>query len=459
MPDDQSRTNSAIVQRYREKTPGSEKLFAEARALFPSGVTHDGRYLNPYGIYVERAQGPYKWDVDGNRYIDYYGGHGALLLGHNHPKVVESVNRAFAQGTHFGSNHPLEIRWAQAIQRLMPSAERVRFTSSGTEATLMGLRLARTFTGKRKIVRFKTHFHGWHDHMTGGYSNHFDGTAPAGVLDGIADAVVLVAPNDEAAIRSVLETDTDIAAVIIEPTGSSTGLVPTGAPFLAMLRELTAKHGVILVFDEVVTGFRVAPGGAQQAFGIRPDLTSLAKIVAGGLPGGAIVGRRDLFEALDYDRTREQGREKIQHPGTYNANPVSAAAGIAALEVIATTDACARANALGDRMRATLNDAIVAEGVPWAAYGTFSSVHTFLNPKGRKIDPHAFDATKLHYEELKGRSQNLVHKIRLAMLVNGVDLNGWPGGNISCTHSEQDIDDTGAAFREAIRLLKREGEV
>lgn len=458
MPDDQSRTNSEIVQRYREKTPKSEALFAQARAIFPSGVTHDGRHLDPYGIYVDRAEGAYKWDVDGNKYIDFFGGHGALLLGHNHPKVMAAVEPALARGTHFGANHALEVQWAQAIQALLPSAERVRFTSSGTEATLMGLRLARTFTGRHKLIRFKTHFHGWHDHMTSGYANHFDGTPAVGVLEGISDAVVLVAPNDREGVKAALAAG-DIAAVILEPTGSSTGMVPTAPGFLEFLREETTKNGAILIFDEVVTGFRVAPGGAQQHYGITPDLTSLAKILAGGLPGGAIVGRKDLFDALDYAATAASGKEKIQHPGTYNANPVSAAAGIAALDHIRTSDACAVANAMGDLAREKINEVFAQEGVKWACYGTFSSFHTFLNPQNRDIDPHRFDALEIGYEELKAKPKGLSHRIRVAMLVNGVDLNGWPGGNISCMHTADDIVATAEAWRETIRMLKKEGEI
>ncbi|BBK44622.1 aspartate aminotransferase family protein [Allostella vacuolata] len=458
MPDDQSRTNSEIVSRYREKTPKSEALFAQAKAIFPSGVTHDGRHLDPYGIYVDRAEGAYKWDVDGNKYIDFFGGHGALLLGHNHPVVMAAVGPALAKGTHFGANHALEVQWAQAIQALLPTAERVRFTSSGTEATLIGLRLARTYTGRTKLLRFKTHFHGWHDHMASGYANHFDGTPAVGVLEGISDAVVLVAPNDREGVSAALAGG-DIAAVILEPTGSSTGMVPTAPGFLEFLREETLKHGTILIFDEVVTGFRVAPGGAQQHYGIKPDLTSLAKILAGGLPGGAIVGRKDLFDSLDYAATAASGKEKIQHPGTYNANPVSAAAGIAALDHIRTSDACAVANAMGDLVRQKINQVFAEEGVKWACYGTFSSFHTFLNPQGRDIDPLAFDPLAIGYEELKGKPKGLSHRIRVAMLVNGVDLNGWPGGNISCMHTAEDMDATAEAYRETIRMLRKEGEI
>lgn len=274
-------SNSAIIAAYRQRTPRSAALAEEALALLPSGVTHDSRYQKPYGIYVERAAGPRKWDVDGNEYVDYFGGHGALLLGHNHPSVFTAMQEALARGTHFGANHEIEVRWATLVRRLVPSAERVRFTASGTEATLMALRLARAFTGRPKIVRFLTHFHGWHDHMTAGHQSHFDGSPTAGVVAGIANDMILLPPGDVAAMRSVVESRDDIAAAIIEPTGSSFGAVPLKPDFLAALREATAKCGAMLIFDEVVTGFRVSKRGAQGAFGITPDLTALAKILAG----------------------------------------------------------------------------------------------------------------------------------------------------------------------------------
>ena len=207
----------------------------------------------------------------------------------------------------------------------------------------MALRLARAATGRETIMRFRGHFHGWHDHMTFGYSNHFDGTPTPGVIDGIAQKTVLVDPGDIAGVKTALETNTDIAAVIIEPTGSSFGQVPIRPEFLHELRRLTSAHGVLLIFDEVVTGFRVSRGGAQVAFGITPDLSSFAKIVAGGLPGAAVAGRRDLLDQLDFAAAQSAGKEKIAHPGTFNANPVSAAAGTAALGVIASSDIeCAR---------------------------------------------------------------------------------------------------------------------
>lgn len=454
-----SGSNSGILAAYRGRTPRSAALAETAQALMPSGIAHDSRHVDPYGIYIDRAFGPHKWDVDGNRYVDYFGGHGALILGHCHPDVTASVTAALARGTQFGASHGAEIAWAQAIQRLVPSAERVRFTSSGTEATLMALRLARAFTGKDRLVRFMGHFHGWHDHMTSGYSNHYDGSPTPGVLEGVARANLLLPPGDIAAVRAAFAAHDDIAAVILEPTGSSFGQVPLNAAFAQELRALCDAHGVLLVFDEVVTGFRATAGGAQAAFGVRPDLSSFAKIVAGGMPGAAVAGRRDILDLLDFAATEAKGREKIGHPGTFNANPVSAAAGITALGILAETDAADRASATAERLRCGLNEMLAREGVNWAVYGTFSGFHTFLNPEGRKIDPTSFNAAECAMAELKSQPKRLSARLRLALLVHGVDTNGRIGGFTSATHTDADIEETIAGFQGAIRMLREEGEL
>ncbi|HEY6431576.1 MAG TPA: aminotransferase class III-fold pyridoxal phosphate-dependent enzyme [Acetobacteraceae bacterium] len=451
-------TNSRIVAAYRSRTPGSAALAREALALLPSGIAHDARHLEPYGIYVERAAGPRKWDVDGNEYVDYFGGHGALLLGHNHPAVVRAVEAALAQGTHFGANHPGEVRWATAIQRLVPSAERIRFTSSGTEATLMAVRLARAFTGRETLIRFKGHFHGWHDHMTSGYSNHFDGSPTAGVVQGVAARVKLLEPGDEAAVEAAL-AEGDVAAVILEPTGSTFGQVPLRPEFLHTLRRLTERAGTLLILDEVVTGFRVSPGGAQVAFGVRPDLSSFAKIVAGGLPGAAVAGRADVMDRLDFAASARTGQEKVQHPGTFNANPVSAAAGTAALTVIAESDVNARADATARDLRAALNDVLADEGIPWSVYGTSSGFHLFMNSRGRKITPGQFDAFGVPREELKEQPKRVAERLRLALLNGGIDVNGRIGGMVSATHGPAEINDTARALRAAIGMLRAEGEI
>lgn len=456
---DANLSNSKIEAAYRDRTSASAKLAVEARELLPSGIAHDSRHLSPYSVYIERARGSRKWDVDGNEYVDYFGGHGALLLGHCHPTVLAATHAALEESTQFGANHPREIRWAEWVCKLIPCAERVRFTASGTEATLMAVRLARAFTGKPKLARFMTHYHGWHDHMTPGYASHFDGTPTTGVVSGVADNVVLLPPGDVQAMRDAFAAHSDIAAVILEPTGSAFGTAPLAPSFLTALREETKKHGILLIFDEVVTGFRVSPGGAQAHFGVIPDLTSLAKILAGGFPGGAVCGRREILDELDFEVTAKKKREKIKHQGTFNANPFSAAAGIAALEIIGTTDACARASATGETLRGTLNEVLASEGVPWSVYGSFSSLKFFLNPKGRPIQPGRFDPLSIDYKEILEQPEGVARKFRLAMLVNGVDLNGKLGGVISAVHSQEDIDDTADAVRESIRMLKAEGEL
>ena len=187
---------NSIEARYRSQTPGSARLAATALGCFPSGVTHDSRYLQPYTVYVERAAGAHKWDIDGNRYIDYFGGHGALLLGHAHPEVTGATEAALRAGTHFAANHAHEVRWAQHVIDMVPCAERVRFTSSGTEAVAMALRLARAFTERPRILRFRHHFHGWGDDMTTGYASHFDGSPPVGIPYGVAQNSVAVERTD-----------------------------------------------------------------------------------------------------------------------------------------------------------------------------------------------------------------------------------------------------------------------
>jgi glutamate-1-semialdehyde 2,1-aminomutase len=453
-------TNSKIVAAYREHTPTSAVRAKQAHEVFPSGLVHDSRKLDPYAFYVDHAQGSHKWDIDGNDYVDYFGGHGALILGHNHPVVQKAAHAQLDKGTHFGACHELEVRWGELVKQLVPCAERVRFTSSGTEANLLGLRLARAFTNKPKIVRFKGHFHGWHDHAAFGVSNHFDGTPSPGVLDGIAANVLLAPPDDIAATRAIFEAHDDIGAVILEPTGASFGQVPMTRDFIVELRRITEERGIVLFFDEVVTGFRVAPGGAQEFYGVTPDLCSLAKILAGGLPGGAIVGREDILELLDFEVAEAKGFEKIQHQGTYNANPMSAAAGIAALELIAAGGVCETASKQAEKLRRMVNEGFESEGVPWACYGEHSGFYIYTNPKNVPFKPTEFDALAQDADTMKGsRTDTLVTKLRLGIIVNGVDMNSKPGGVVSAVHSDEDLEKTAAAVQGAVRMLKDEGDL
>lgn len=452
--------NETVLDAYQAMTPGSARLSTKAREVFPSGLTHDSRHFDPYPIYVTRAEGPVKWDVDGNKYVDYFGGHGALILGHNNPAVKDAVHAAYDRGTHFGACHETEIEWAELIVSMIPSAERVRFTSSGTEATLMALRLARAYTGRQKLVHFRGHFHGWHDHVSNGYANHFDGSPTTGVLQGIADSVIMADPNDVAGIDRIFSDNKDIAAVILEPTGASFGKMPIELSFLQHLRDLTKQAGTILIFDEVVTGFRVSPGGYQKAVGITPDMTTLAKILSGGLPGGAVVGRKDIFDLLDFAVTKATGKEKIGHQGTFNANPVSAAAGVATLSILKNTDACAKANAYGTALRAKMNEVLEDEHVKWAVHGSYSGMHIYTNPDGADIVPSQFDAVSYVPKMIgKSRGSDMAVKVRMGLLVNGIDVNTGPSGTISAVHGEEEMALTVDAFRSTIRALKREGAV
>lgn len=452
-------SNSPIVAAYVARTPRSRALHEQAARHLPSGIAHDSRHTDPYPVYTDHAAGPRKWDVDGNALVDFYGGHGALLLGHCDPAVTAAAQAQLARGTQFGSCHPLEIAWSALITGMVPCAERVRFTASGTEATHMALRLARAFTGRRKVIRFRRHFHGWHDHMAFGVDNHFDGSPTPGVLPELAAEVLLLPPNDIAAVRRSFGDD-DIAAVILEPTGASTGMVPTGADFLRALREACTAYGAVLIFDEVVTGFRLSPGGAQAALGVTPDLCTLAKIVAGGLPGGAVAGRKDILDWIDFEVSAAKGREKIRHQGTYNANPVSAAAGIETLTRIRDTDACARANAAARALRDGMNRVLAEEGIPWAVYGEHSVIHFFTNPDGLDLDPLRWDANAQDPEVFGADPRRtLMAKLYLALVVNGIDPKGPRGAILSATHGEAEIGEATEAWRRALRMLKEEGEL
>ena len=449
-------TNSRIVAAYKEKTPLSAACAMEANEHFPSGLTHDSRHLRPYGLYVDKAQGSRKWDVDGNEYVDFFGGHGALLLGHNHPVVTAAVHEQIDKGTHYGAGHRLEIAWGSLVKDLIACAEEVRFLSSGTEANLMALRLARAHTGREKLLRFKGHYHGWQDHVAFGVSNHFDGSPTPGVLNGIAENVVMAPPDDIDETKRIIEAHDDIAAVIIEPTGSAFGKTPVTGRFLCGLREITKKHGIVLIFDEVVSGFRAAPGGAQQVHNVIPDLTSLAKIVAGGLPGGAICGSTELLDQLDFDVAEAKGFEKIGHQGTFNANPLSASAGVAMLRKVRDESPTQDAIDTARNIRAKINKVFVEEDIRWACYGQFSELHFFTNPDNVALDPENFEFMEKKCDFFKS-DQEVTTKFRLALMVNGIDINGKLAGKVSAVHSEADADRTADAVRGAIDMMRSEG--
>jgi glutamate-1-semialdehyde 2,1-aminomutase len=449
----QTATRSNLRQRFETEFANSRKLHAQALEVFPQGVTHDLRYLEPFPIYVDRAEGAYKWDVDGHRLIDYWSGHGSLLLGHSHPEVVEAVQKQVARATHPGACHELEIEWGRWVQRLFPSAEKIRFVSSGTEATLMAVRLARLFTGRAKVLKFAGHFHGWHDYLVPAADPPYGGASPPGLPREVTDFTVVVPPNDPQAVDVALASDPDIGCVILEPTGGHFGAVPVRGPFLHALRELTQRHGRLLIFDEVITGFRVHPGGAQGQYGVKPDLTTLAKVLAGGLPGGCLAGRADILAGLEF----RPGKPKMKHPGTFNANPLSAAAGCAALRLVSTGEPCRRANESGRRLRQRLNLLFEEKRPDWVAYGEFSGWKLLPGYRGTRPTGDDFIPYDGNLEKLDGpKNTSLVHAFRHAMLLNGVDVPGL-AGMTTAAHVDADIEKTAQAVSAALDLLRAEG--
>jgi glutamate-1-semialdehyde 2,1-aminomutase len=448
-------TASRIESLYVERFPASARMYEHALTRFPNGVTHDGRFLKPFPIYVDHARGPEKFTVEGHPIIDYWVGHGALLLGHSHPDVVRAVQTQMTRGTHFSACHELELEWADRVCSLVPCAERVRFTNSGTEATLMALRIARLVTGRQKVLKFLGHFHGWHDFLVPGAYAPYDpeDLSTPGVTDGVLTDVVGLPPNDVDLLEATLLKERP-ACVIVEPTGGHWGCVPMRGEFLKTLRDLTTKHGVLLICDEVITGFRVDPGGAQGRYGIMPDMTTLAKILAGGLPGGALAGRADLMEALSFENRYGQ---KMRHPGTFNANPLSAAAGCAALDLVATGKPCEHATDIACQLRRKLNELFVAKGADWIAYGEFSMIHILTQYDGPRSSDEAFVPHNNHYQKLDGkRDPNFTHAFRAALLLGGIDWFGT-GGMTSSAHTVAEVTQTVNAFSQAIELLRADG--
>lgn len=441
--------HAAFAARY----PVSAEWAATARHLLPSGIAHDGRATAPFPLYFAEADGARKTTVEGGDVIDYWMGHGALILGHGPPAVVAAVARQAARGTHLGGNHPGEVEWARRIVDLVPSAERVRFVASGTEATLMALRIARAATGRSRVVRFEGHFHGWHDWAAIGNRPPFDRPASAGVAPAALADVVVVPNNDGAAVARALGRG-DVAAVILEPGGGTQGRVGTSPDFVRSLRRLASEAGAVLVFDEVVTGFRVAPGGVQAAIGVVPDLTALAKIVAGGLPGGAVCGRADLLDLLSL--SPPGGAARIAHPGTFNANPLSAAAGAATLDLVADGSALDRAAAAADRLRARLNDLLDATGTPGCAYGERSIVHVLLGETGQALRRAGGGPTALPARDLLTTPPELAAAWRTTCLYHGLDPMG-PTLMVSSAHTPAVVEASLARFEEVFATLRRLG--
>lgn len=385
--------------------------------------------------------------MEGREYIDYMMGSAAMMIGHSHPDVVAAIKRQAELGTFFATVHALEIEWAELVQRLVPSAERVRFVGSGTEATMLAFRVARAYSKRPKVLRFQGHFHGWHDYGALGMKAPYDKFPSHGIPEEIANTVV-VAPADSGQVEKLLKSDDRIGAIIIEPSGANWGSVPVKDQFLHDLRALADKYNCVLIFDEIITGFRWSPGGKQALLNIKPDLTTMAKVVAGGMPGGALGGREEIMRLLDPNVMVDGLQPAVIHRGTFNGSPLVAAAAVATLNIIATGEPQRQANAVAALMRAGMQTVLDEHQVDALVYGEASTFHVYFDKGARRSS--IYDISPESVRRLK---RDTLDVYRLGLRARGVDFMSYTGGLTSLAHVEADVAPSLEAFRGAIQDL------
>ena len=425
-------------------TERSHDLFHRAKALMPGGVNSPVRAFKSVGgepFFVQRAEGPYLFDADDNRYIDYVGSWGPMIVGHNHPKVLDAVIDTARNGLSFGTPNPLEVTMAETISRLIPSCEMVRMVNSGTEATLSAIRLARGATGRSRIVKFEGCYHGHGDSFlvkAGSGALTFGVPTSPGVPKALADLTLTLPYNDfDAATQLFDDCGSDIAGLIVEPVVGNANCLPPREGYLQHLRELCTRHGAQLIFDEVMTGFRVALGGAQARYDVTPDISTFGKVIGGGMPVGAYGGRRELMEQI-------APAGPIYQAGTLSGNPVAMAAGLAMLDLIQApgfhADLEAKSNALCDGLEAAARDAGIAFTTQRVGgmFGLFFSSET--------VDTYA---------QAVACDTAMFNRFFHAMLERGVYLapSAFEAGFMSSAHSDDVIRQTVEAAQAAFASL------
>ena len=426
------------------KIDHSLKLFEEAKHLIPGGVNSPVRACRSVGcspLFIERAQGSRIFDVDGNSYIDYVGSWGPMILGHRHPEVIKLIEFELSQGTSFGAPTVLEVRLAEMVKEAVPSIDMVRMVNSGTEATMSAIRLARAFTGRDAIVKFDGCYHGHADALlveAGSGVATLGIPGSPGVPQSFVAHTISLPYNDIEAVTSLMDARGDeIACIIVEPVAGNMGCVPPAEGFLDTLRKETEKHGTVLIFDEVMTGFRVAYGGAQALYGITPDLTCLAKIIGGGLPVGAYGGRRDIMENVAPMGTMYQA-------GTLSGNPLAMAAGVATLKQLKEPGVYEALEQQSSRLAIGLQGAATVVGLPV----TFTRV-------GSMLGMFFTDRPVANFADAKTSDVKMFANYYNAMLERGIYLapSQFEASFVSAAHSQKDIDETVRAAAEVFRAL------
>jgi glutamate-1-semialdehyde 2,1-aminomutase len=411
----------------------SQKLFQHAELVIPGGVNSPVRAFRSVGgtpLFLQRGKGAYVWDVDGNRYVDYVGSWGPLILGHAHPDVIRAVERAAKVGLSFGAPTAAEVEMAALLCKLMPSIEQVRLVSSGTEATMSAIRLARGYTGRSKIVKFEGCYHGHADALlvkAGSGALTLGQPSSAGIPAETAAHTIVLDYNDVGALEEAFRRlGPDIAAVIVEPVAGNMNLVAPREGFLASIRDLCTRHGALLIFDEVMTGFRVALGGAQALYGIKPDLTTLGKVIGGGMPVGAFGGRRDVMQCI-------APLGPVYQAGTLSGNPVAVAAGLATLKLVQAAGFYDRLTATARELCDRLSAAAHAHGVAFSAQNVGGMFGLYFRP-----------APPSSHAEVMQSNREMFNRFFHALLAGGVYFapSAFEACFLSAAHGAAEIDKT-----------------
>lgn len=425
-----------FIAEYQRRTPTSRRLHQEAQRVMAGGVSHGIRYFPPYPLYIKRVDGARIWDVDDNEYIDLWMGHFAVILGHRSPLLTRALHEAVELGTHWGIVHEHQVALARLICDMVPCAEQVRFCVSGTEATMYAVRLARGFTRRRVIVKMEGGWHGGNTDLCVAIRPPFDVPDSAGIPSETAQLTRAIPFNDvEAALRALNDWGSDLAGVIVEPVMGAAGIIPAEKGFLQVLREETVRLGALLIFDEVITGFRLAPGGAQEHYGIIPDLVTLGKIAGGGGNIGAVAGRSDVLALCDPTVPREKGQAVMTGGGTFSCSPMSMISGLAVLRHLRdhAGEVYPRLNRLGERLRKGMDDAFEEGGLPGRAIGAGSLCGAYLPLEPGTVVRSAADMF------LRTDLRRMEHEFRIRMLNQGVyTMHG--AGAISTVHGEEEVD-------------------
>jgi glutamate-1-semialdehyde 2,1-aminomutase len=420
-------TSCSSLRRFNLlKTKKSKALYERAKRVLPAGVSYILRFMEPYPFYTASAKGSKLLDVDGNEYIDFWMGHHALILGHSPPAILKVIRQQLAKGTHFGTSHELEVALAEQTVKMIPSVDMVRFTNSGTEANMYATRLVRTYMGRDKIAKFEGGWHGGYDALHKAVKAPFDVPESGGLTQGTLKDTVVLPFNNIDEVRKTMKTER-LAGVFIEPVLGAAGCIPAEKEFLKELRELCSDNGVLLVFDEVITGFRLAPGGAQDLYGVKADVTVLGKILGGGFPIGAVAGRREIMERMDALRFK---RPRFAfHGGTFCANPMTMAAGLATLRLLEDGRLLAQLNKRGDRLRQELSDVFARGKEAVQVTGLGSLWHTHFTKETVKDASAAARADK---KKLEGYHRYLLEK--------GVFFLPAKTGSLAAAHSKADLE-------------------